>query len=465
MNLWKDILSSPKEYAGEPEAQAVLQLVLEKPQAARRRKLIALTLLCTALVVIAGLIVWIWGYRTQQGNPGFWHVSLVAMLFWLSVSQGMMAVSAILRVSHASWRYPITRILDIGSLFGLWVCALLPLLVVARQRIYDLGSSPYRDSVWRVAGSTFFDALTVGIAYAAGWAMLYLTSLPDFAMLRDRAAEGSKQRAFYERIAGFWNGADRQWREMRLVEGVMVVGVLISFVASQTVLGWDFQLASARDWDSSIFAPLYTVGSLLSALAMTTLVMTVVRRVLPRRTPELFETRVYDNLGRFMLGLGLVWFYFRWCDYLTAWYGHVPEEWAIQNNRVLAFPILAGLMVFGCFIAPVFGCMINRIRTSPAGLCIVSVFVLIGIAVQRYLDTVPTFAPRYPLAALLPSVASVTVFGGLAAMFVLTYLLAARYFPIISWWGMGKERTRKREIVVGNSTVIAMVEDPPVWET
>src|SRR5690349_19547557 len=114
-------------------------------------------------------------------------------------------------------------------------------------------ASEYRNNVWRVAGPEFFDALSIGTAYVAGWILLYLTSLPDLAALRDRAPAGSRQASFYTRVSGFWRFGDGQWSTLRLAEGTMLVGVLLSFVGSQTVLGWDFQLAAARNWDSSIF--------------------------------------------------------------------------------------------------------------------------------------------------------------------------------------------------------------------
>ena len=71
----------------------------------------------------------------------------------------------------------------------------------------------------------------------------------------------------------------------------------------------------------------------------------------------------------------------------------------------------------------------------------------------------------YGLTPLLPTFPAIVVFFGIAAMFVLTYLLGARYFPIMSWWGTSKERTRTAERRMGNATVTVMVEDPPLWET
>lgn len=484
------ILRSPREFAQDRDASEPLRLVLEDPHKTRRNKLLLASWVCFALIVAAGISIYGWAYYGGHRNdPGFWHVTLVSLLFWIGMSQGMVALSAVLRVTHASWRYPLNRMLDMASLFGLWGPLLLPALVIARGRIYALGDAEHANNVWRFAGPVVWDAITVGTAFIAGWMLLYLTALPDFAMLRDRAAEGSKEKRFYRRVADWripyvksfvsigplrlpakigtyhvqWNGAEHQWRVLRRAEGVLVVGVLASFVGSQTILGWDFQLAAARNWDSSIFAPLYTLGNLLGALALCVLVMTTLGRVLRGR--GFIGERQYDNLGKFMNGIGLVWFYFRFCDYLTAWYGHTPEEWGIQQARTTTFPVLVALMVIGCFGAPVFVNMFPPLRKRPWVLCSVSVLVLAGLAAQRYLDTVPTFAPKYGLTPLLPEFPAIVVFFGITAMFVLTYLLAARYFPIMSWWGTSKDRTRTAERKMGNATVTVMVEDPPLWET
>ena len=61
--------------------------------------------------------------------------------------------------------------------------------------------------------------------------------------------------------------------------------------------------------------------------------MTVVNRLLRGRG---FFTRLqYDSLGKFMVGIALIWTYFRICDFLTAWYGHIPEEWMLQQSRTV----------------------------------------------------------------------------------------------------------------------------------
>ena len=458
-----NILTSPRSIALDTNAYEPLRLVLEDPHKSRWTKLLVTSLVCFGLILFGGAIIWGWAYPTQKNNPGFWHISMISLLFWIGICQGMVALSALLRVTHASWRYPLNRLLDMSSLFGLWGPLLLPLLILARHRVYELGANSYHNNVWRISDPLLWDNLAVGTAFLAGWMQLFLTSLPDFAMLRDRAPAGSKEKRFYGRVALNWIGSEHQWRVLRRAEGVLVIGILMTFVGSQTALGWDFQLAAARDWDSSIFAPLFTLSSLLGAVALSVLVMTVAGRVLRGR--GFFTEFQYDSLGKLMVGLGLVWTYFRICDFLTAWYGHIPTEWQLQQSRTVTFPILVGLMVFGCSFLPVFANLGPFFRKRPWSLSITSVFVLIGVACQRYLDTVPTFSPKYGLEPLLPAGPAILVFFSIAAMFMLTYLLAARYFPVISWWGTGKQRTRTAQRQMGNATVTVMVEDPPLWET
>ena len=198
-----NILKSPMEVAQDRNASEPLRMVLEDPHKSRWVKLLLWTVLlgaCSSLRDWSCSPAW---HRPK--GPSFWHVSLVSLLFWLSVTQGMVALSALLRVTHASWRYPLNRILDMASLFGLWVLALFPLSSRRTREIYALGTSEYKDNVWRISGPIYCDALAIGSATLPGWLLLYLTSLPDFAILRDRAPEAQGAKIL---------SADHGWRAL-----------------------------------------------------------------------------------------------------------------------------------------------------------------------------------------------------------------------------------------------------------
>ena len=83
-----NILTSPREIALDPNAYEPLRIVLEDSHKSRWTKLLVTTLVCFGMVLFGGAIIWGWAYPTQMGNPGFWHVSLVSLLYWIGISQG-----------------------------------------------------------------------------------------------------------------------------------------------------------------------------------------------------------------------------------------------------------------------------------------------------------------------------------------------------------------------------------------
>ena len=429
-------LKSPRQAALDPTASAPLRLVLGDAHKRRGPGLMLASIVCFVLALV-GVASWILAYGSQKDHPGFWQSSLVSVLYWIGISQALVTLSAILRITHAAWRYPLNRMLDVASLFGVWMLLLLPVLILGRYEIYKMGMATRSDSVWDMNYAIGWDSLAVFTGYFAGWALLYLTALPDFAMLRDRAAGGSRESKLYGRLAGAWRGTSRQWKVLRRAEAVLVVMILTSFVGSQTILGWDFELASA------------------------VLIMTIIGR----RLRGFFTLKQYDNLGRMMVGLALVWTYFRICDFLTSWYGHTPEEWMIQQSRTFSIPTVALLTIVGCSAIPIFGNLTPFFRRKPWALCGISLCVLIGTACQLDANMMPVFTPKYGMAVAMPTLSSILAFIGMGAMFVLTYLVAGRFFPLMSWWGTTKERTRSAERKMGNSTVTVMVEDPPLWES
>ena len=478
--MFEDVLKSPVSASRDPQSARSLRLLLDERQAEHQGPFWLVATISAVFAILAALAIFVFPHvgLIRADDPSFWQGTLASLLFWISVSQGMIALSLLTRVAHASWRFPLNRLLDMASLFGVWGILILPFLVICRMKIYSMGGQTFDYAVWRMHGSIIWDAIPSLTIYGIGWALVYLNALPDFAALASRPEASDRVKKFYSRLSGWstlardengklgWQksrfiGASHQWRVIKQAEGILTVGGLVAFVMSQTVLAWDFQLSPARGWDSSIFAPIFTESALISGVAMCALMMTIVNKAFPGA--NLIQERHYDNLGRFMLALGLIWFYFRWCDYITNWYGHIPEEWRIQNWRTVAFPAVFVVQCLGCFILPIFGNMIHRLRVGVRGLCTISLFVLVGVAAMRWLDSVPTFATKYPLNALMPSWGSALVFLGTLGMFVLTYLIGSRYIPLVSWWGLNKERTRTTIKKMGNTNVTVMMEDPAVW--
>jgi Ni/Fe-hydrogenase subunit HybB-like protein len=72
-----------------------------------------------ALLLLSAVVVWglcAWGYQLHKGigvagirRPVFWGFYLVNFVFWIGISHAGTLISAILRLTDADWRKPVTR--------------------------------------------------------------------------------------------------------------------------------------------------------------------------------------------------------------------------------------------------------------------------------------------------------------------------------------------------------------------
>src|ERR1700757_954719 len=81
-----------------------------------------LTALAALAVVLTGLFAWSQQLRTGMGvtglqRPVFWGFYIVDFVFWIGISHAGTLISAILRLTEAAWRKPITRGAEAMTLF------------------------------------------------------------------------------------------------------------------------------------------------------------------------------------------------------------------------------------------------------------------------------------------------------------------------------------------------------------
>ena len=75
-----------------------------------------------------------------------------------------------------------------------------------------------------------------------------------------------------------------------------------------TVVAWDFAMAIAPMWHSTIFGPYFVAGAIFSGIAALVLVMAVLRQVL--HLEDYLTRHHFDNLAKLLLLMSLLWLYF-----------------------------------------------------------------------------------------------------------------------------------------------------------
>jgi len=183
------------------------------------------------------------------------------------------------------------------------------------------------------------------------------------------------------------------------------------------------------------------VGAIYSGIAALILAMAILRRVY--RLEAYFKQVHFNNMGVLLLLMSLLWTYFTFAEYLTAWYGGEEAEMATFWSKVTGhFALPFWLMVAFCFVVP-FVLMCRRATRGVMGTSVASVFVVLGMWLERYNIVVPTSVhPRIEMqsAFYVPSWVELSIMAATFSGFVLVYMVATKFFPIISLWEIQEGR-------------------------
>ena len=386
-----------------------------------------------------GLIV------TGMRDTVIWGIYISNFVFFSGVSMAGTFISAILRITGAEWRRPLTRIAELTTVSALMMCGLMPVVDMGRpDRLLNL------IRYGRLESPLIWDLIVIP-TYLAGSALyLYLFLIPDAALLRDRlkGSVSRVRRLFYSVVAAGWHGTPEQRRRLNIAAGIMMLLVIPLGVATHSVVSWIFGLTYRAGWNSTIFAPYFAVGALYSGTAMLITLMVVFRRVYHL---EAFLTEKHFRYLSYMLvAFGIVYLYFTFAEYLTVAYKlETGDKRLLQELFSGRYSLLVWPFFLGGQILPVVIAALPWTRTIPL-LFVVSLLVNVGLWMKRYLIVVPSLAnPLLPSSwgIYRPTWVELGITVASFAGFALLITLFAKLFPIVSVWEMeeGEERAEATE--------------------
>jgi len=146
--------------------------------------------------------------------------------------------------------------------------------------------------------------------------------------------------------------------------------------------------------------------------------------------------------------MSLLWFYFTFAEYLTGYYGAEPEEMKVFWSKFTGpFWPFFWAMVLCNFVVPL-SCLTSLQRHTVGKVLIASIFIIIGMWLERFIIVVPTLSfPRlpFPQGVYAPTWVEWGETAGSLGLFALFYLLFTKFFPIVSIWEIreGREHSLK----------------------
>jgi molybdopterin-containing oxidoreductase family membrane subunit len=326
---------------------------------------------------------------------------------------------------------------------------LFPLIHLGRVWLfYWLFPYPNSRLLWpNFRSPLMWDVVAISTYLTGSMIFLYLPLIPDIAELGKHA---TGWRRFYRVLALGWTGSDHEWhaleRAMKLMAGI----ILAVAVSVHSVVAWDFAMAIAPMWHSTIFAPYFVVGAIFSGLAGLILAMTIIRKAM--HLERYLTPHHFHNLSKLLLLMSLLWLYFTFAEHLTTWYGNEPKDLNVFNAKVRGhFAIEFWIMVFVNFVVPFVLLGIRRLRSIKTA-TIASVGVLIGMWLERYLIIIPTLSmPRLSAAwgRYSPSWVEISISVATFASMAALYLIFSKLFPIVSVWEFESDHAESTHVEEG----------------
>jgi molybdopterin-containing oxidoreductase family membrane subunit len=391
--------------------------------------------------VLAGLVAWssqmyyglgISGLR----RPIYWGFYITNFVFWIGISHAGTLISAILRLVNAGWRRPVTRCAEVITVFALMIGAMFPIIHLGRPWLFFwLVPYPSERLIWPNFRSPLVWDFFAIITYLSGSVMfLLLPMIPDFAVVRDRSM-GLRSRV-YGVLAVGWRGTPKQWHRLETAMQIMAIAIIPVAVSVHTIVSFDFAMAPVPMWHSTIFGPYFVAGAIFSGIAALIVAMAVLRRFL--HLEGYLHPVHFENLGKLLLVMSLLWGYFVFDERLVTYYGNAPSEMAVffRAQRESFAPLYWTMVVLN-FVVPLVLLGIRRLRTIT-GCVIASLGVIGGMWLERFLIVVPSLGTKYlPYTfstAYRPQPVEIVITAATFGALALLYVLFTKFIPIISMW-------------------------------
>jgi hypothetical protein len=341
-------------------------------------------------------------------------------------------LSAIFQISGARWGRAYRRIAE-GSV------ALMPVGLVGLLALVAGGSAylPWAHAehltggkhIWLSRG--IWDARVLGILlvlYGLSVFYFYLSVRKDFCIEQVRKTLTGPLAAFFSK--GLSGDDQKESQRCDSLMSTLSPVVAILYGVGFTILAVDLIMALEPDWFSTLFGAWYFMGQLFTTLALVAILGIVLRSHF--KLGRFLTLPVQNDAATLLIAFTLLSVDFFWSQYLTIWYGNLPEEtmWLVARTAADAGILhqLSWATLATFFAIPFLALLFRKVKRSGPALTTVAVSVIVGIFGARFIEIAPALmdlghgAPAS--ATLLPLAASaLAVVGFLGAGLMLWFFI------------------------------------------
>jgi hypothetical protein len=379
----------------------------------------------TKLWCMVFLGVFVFAYGLLAGDAGHtWGAFYVNAVYFQGLALGGVMTTVIMQIVRGTWGAPVRRLAEANV-------AYLPVAFVAflttyfgREYIFYWGRNPMPGREWWMTPGFVYArfAILFFVLYLLMARFVGMSLRGDVGLAKDRATNKSKWGLPIHRyLLRGWKGAEREVIPLQRKMSINGPVVVLAYVVTMSLFAFEMIMGQNPTWFSNLFGAFIFVSQIYIGWAGLAL-MSMFFSKRNKGLGELITTQQFWDLGKLNFGFCMLWGYMFWSQFLTQWYGNLPEEtqWLILRTREFPWKGLAWIVFPMCFIIPFISLLSRDVKKNPVTYGAVCLTLMTGVWLDRYLIIMPEISPSHiPL-----GLTEVGIFIG----FLGAYLICIRSF-------------------------------------
>ncbi len=374
--------------------------------------------------------VGVWGVNIPIG----WGFAIVNFVWWIGIGHAGTLISAILLLLRQSWRNSINRFAEAMTLFAVACAGMFPIFHLGRPWLfYWLFPYPNTMTYWpNFRSPLVWDVFAVTTYLTISLVFWFVGLIPDLASLRDQTTN-KFVKVVYGLLAMGWRNSVRHWNRYETAY-LLLGGLATPLVLSvHTVVSFDFSIGIVPGWHTTIFPPYFVAGAIYSGFAMVLVLAIPIRKFYG--IEDLITMRHVENSAMVMLATGWIVCYGYAFEAFMNWYGGDPYESFLRWNRLHGpYSGFYYALLFTNLVVPQV-LWFKRFRTSPIWLFFISLDVLVGMWLERFIIVIVSLTRDFlnsSFGQYYPTQFDWAIFIGTLGFFAACMFLFLRVLPAVS---------------------------------
>lgn len=393
----------------------------------------------SATLTVIGALCLAYQIKTGMGmagknNPVGWRFYITNFVFWVGIAHSGTLISAVLFLFRARFRSSFNRSAEAMTVFAVMTAGLFPLIHLGRiWFFYWLFPYPNQRLLWvNFKSPLVWDVFAVSTYFTVSAIFFYVGMIPDLAIAR-RQSQGVRQ-WIYRILSLGWSGSQEEWRHYTRIYTFLAAFATPLVVSVHSVVSWDFAMSIIPGWHTTIFAPYFVAGAIFSGTAMVITLVVPMRRAFNLEgyiTPDHFE-----NIAKILLVTSLIVTYAYIVEFGLAMYsGNIFESEMFKYRLLGTHRHLYWIMLLCNSVIPL-TLFVRKLRRSIPYLFVISLFVNIGMWLERYVIIVTSLSHDYDPYAwgtwIKPTFTELGITLGSFGFFFTLYLIFVKLLPILA---------------------------------